>query len=795
MPASRPNREGRNRRMKTIHRKALRDLWRMRGQALAIALIIAAGVALLVMSQATLLSLQNTQAKLYAEQRFSDIWVSVKRAPQSLAERMAAIPGIAEVELRLASAAKLMVRDFDEPVQAQVQTLPKRQNLLHLRSGRLPESPAEILISDAFAEAHGFAAGERLRAIVQGRAQWLTVSGIAVSAEHLYQVKPGTLFPDFKRYAIVWMPEEALAAALDMKGAFNQAVIRLDGSETERDTVARLDRLLARYGSTGATIRKDQISHAILDSEFRQLATMATLFPVIFLAVAAFLLNMVFKRLIALQREQIAILKAFGYRTTEIALHYALIVSLITLFGAALGVALGAWMGQGLAALYQKSFHFPYLNFTVDGQVALLGTLISLLAALAGTAWAVFAAAREPVAEAMRPPAPARYRKTLLETLGLSRLISQPTRMVWRQLEHRPFKALLTILALAFASAIVIMAQFQYASVEHLAAVEYRLASRHDILATFTGLRPHRTLYELRAIDGVDTAEGTRGVPVRISRDNRSKLVTLHGIDSNSTLHHLIDTSLQRIPLPEQGLVLDDMLADILGVQSGEHVWVEILEGRRQHLRLPVVRRIPGYAGLAAYMNLDTLNRTLGDSDLINSARLVVQDGKEKSVLRELDQHPQILGAEERSAGLAALYRMLEENLGIFSTVVLAMALTVNIGILYNTIRMSLSERSRELASLRVLGFRKSEISYILFGEIAILVLASIPVGLLCGYGLAALIAYGLQNELYRIPFIIYPSSYAYTALITLASAALSALAVYRRIHTLDLIEVLKTRE
>ena len=207
------------------------------------------------------------------------------------------------------------------------------------------------------------------------------------------------------------------------------------------------------------------------------------------------------------------------------------------------------------------------------------------------------------------------------------------------------------------------------------------------------------------------------------------------------------------------------------------------------------MRRIPGYAGLTAYMNLDTLNRTLGDSDLINSARLVVQDGKEKSVLRELDQHPQILGAEERSAGLAALYRMLEENLGIFSTVVLAMALTVNIGILYNTIRMSLSERSRELASLRVLGFRKSEISYILFGEIAILVLASIPVGLLCGYGLAALIAYGLQNELYRIPFIIYPSSYAYTALITLASAALSALAVYRRIHTLDLIEVLKTRE
>lgn len=781
--------------MKALHRKAFRDLWQMRGQALAIALVIAAGVALLVMAQATLQSLRDTQAQLYAEQRFSDVWVTLKRAPQSLAAHLSEIDGVAEVETRVVTGAKLAVRGFDEPVQALMQSLPKHQNLLYLRAGRLPQAPDEVLIGDAFAQAHGFAPGERLRATVQGRAQWFTVSGIAVSAEHLYQVQPGSPLPDFLRYTVVWMPEDTLAAALDMRGAFNQAVLRVTDAALIPNVIRALDAQLARYGAGGATARKDQISHAILQAEFTQLGIMARFFPAIFLGVAAFLLNMVFKRLIALQREQIAILKAFGYGTLQVAAHYALIVSLMTLAGAAIGVALGAWMGQGLAAMYQASFHFPYLHFRLDAKVALIGTAVSLLAAWGGTAYAVMAAAREPVAQAMRPPAPARFRQSLLDALGLSRLLSQPTRMIWRQLARRPWKAAFTVLALAFAAAILMLAQFQRASIEFIGAVEFRLNARYDLAVTFADVRPRRVLHELQSIEGVEAAEGSRSVAVRFSHGQYVKSAAIEGLAADGQLRVVKDQALRTVTMPAHGLILDDYLAELLHVQAGDQVWAEVLEGRRRQLSLPVVQRMKNYSGLTAYMDIDALNRALGDDNLINRAYLVVRDGEERAVQHHLDRRPQILGLEARSAGLAALYKMLDDNLGVFAAVVLVMGLIVNIGILYNTMRMNLSERSRELASLRVLGFRKSEISYILFGEIALLVILAIPLGLVIGYGLIFLIANGMQSEIYRIPLVVYPTTYSYVAVVTLASAALSALAIYHRIHRLNLIEVLKTRE
>ncbi|PID54673.1 MAG: ABC transporter permease, partial [Gammaproteobacteria bacterium] len=444
-------------------------------------------------------------------------------------------------------------------------------------------------------------------------------------------------------------------------------------------------------------------------------------------------------------------------------------------------VAFGIWLGQGLAGMYQKSFHFPYLRFVLDWRVAGIGTAVSLLAALAGTAHAVYAAADEPIAEAMRPPAPQHFRKTFLEIIGLSRLLSPSTRMIWRQLERRPVKALLTIVAIAFASAIVMMAQFQKASIEHIAAVEFRLANRHDIAATLIEARPAGVLNELRAIEGVEQAEGLRSLPVRIHHDNHRKLVSLEGIPQGAQLRRLINTALQPVSLPDSGLVLDEMLANILG--------------RQQRLYLPVVQRVPSYTGLAAYMDFDALNRLLGDSDLINNARLTVRSGVENAVLHALDEYPQILGAEERDAGLAALRKIINENLAIFTFIVLVMGIIVNFGILYNTVRMNLSENSRELASLRVLGLSKGEIAYILYGELTILVVLSIPLGLLFGYALSVALVHSFQSDLYRFPMMIYPSAYPYTALITIVSAFFSALAVYPRIHNLNLIEVLKTRE
>lgn len=787
--------------MKALDRKALRDLWHLRGQALAIALVIAAGIAMLVMSQATLDSLRQTRARLYQDYRFSDIWVQLKRAPDNLADRLADIPGVAEVETRVATAGKLQLTSFREPVEALLQSLPDsgqpRQNLLYLRAGRLPAPFAqdEVVVSDAFAEAHRLKPGERLRATVYGRAQWFTVVGVASSPEYLYQIKPGSMFPDYERYAIVWAHRRALAAALDMNGAFNQAVIKLAPGAHEQDVIDALDRLLARYGSRGATGRADQLSHHFLDQEFKQLATMARLFPAIFLGVAAFLLNVVFKRLIGTQRDQVAILKAFGYTTRQVALHYGLIVTLICLLGSAIGVGLGVWLGQHLSGLYRINFRFPFLDFHLGLPVMAAGIGISLLAALGGTGRAVYAAAGEPVAQAMRPPAPERYRRTLAERLGLTRWLSQAARIIWRQLERRPGKALLTVIGLALAGGILMMARFQTGSIFHMVDLEFRLAQQQDISASFVEPTGRGALRELAAIDGVRAVEGVRQVPVRLRHDNHSALTSIQGLPAGASLQRPLDMHLRRVALPPDGLVLGDYLAERLGVKPGDLVWVEVLEGRQKKLQLPVVQLVQAYTGLPVYMDLQALNRALGDGDVVSGALLTVDAAAQTRVLHELDRRPRVAGAETRLGAVRAFFKSIAEFTGVFTWIAVLMGGVVNFGVVYNSARIALSERGRELASLRVLGLTQGEVSTILLGELALLVLVSIPLSFVVGWGLSAFLARGMQSDLYRVPVVLPPSSYAFAALITVLSAVLSSLAVYWRIRRLDLIGVLKTRE
>lgn len=787
--------------MKAIHLKALRDLWLMRGQALAIALVIASGIAMLVMAQATLDSLRDTRARLYQDYRFADLWAGLKRAPESVAARIAETPGIAEVQTRVLAAAKLEVAGFDEPVEATVVSLPDAGapplNRLYLRAGRMPAPFAhnEVLVSDAFAQAHGLKPGGRLRATVYGRSLWFEIVGIAISPEYLYQIKPGAMFPDYQRYAIIWVPRRALAAALNMAGAFNQIVARLAPGANEREAIDAVDRILARYGSRGAIGRSDQLSYNFLEQEFRQLGVMARLFPAIFLGVAAFLLNVVFKRLIGAQRDQVAILKAFGYSTAQVALHYGLIVSLICLAGTAIGVAAGAWLGTLLAGLYQMNFRFPFLDFTLNWPVVAAGAGVSLLAALAGTGYAVYAAADEPVAQAMRPPTPERFRRTLIERLPGAQRLSQPSRIIWRQIERRPVKALFTVIGLAFAGGIMLMANFQGSSINHMIEVEYRLVQQHDISAGFIEPGGRGALGELRALPGVRQVEGVRTVPVRIRNENHQLLTSIQGLPAAGTLHRPVDTRLQPVSLPSGGLVLDGYLARRLGVNVGDSVWVDVLEGRQARLQLPVVQLVQQYAGLSAYMELDALNRALGDGDAISGVLMTVDADAQPRVLHELDRRPRVAGADTRLAAVRAFYRTFAELTGVFTWMAVLMGALVNFGVVYNSARIALAERGRELASLRVLGFTQGEVSYILLGELALLVLASIPAGFAVGYGLCWFLAHSLASDLYRVPVVLHLSDYAFSALVTVASAVLSAVGVWWRIRQLDLIGVLKTRE
>ncbi len=787
--------------MRALNRKMWRDLWHLKGQALAIALVITCGVATFIMFLSTLDTLRLTQASFYQDYRFAQIFTSLKRAPESLRLRIAAIPGVADAETRVVANISLDIDGFSEPVSGKLISLPDagepRLNNLFLRSGKrlTPGRHDEVILSEAFAEAHGFEPGDKITAIINGKRKRLAIVGTAISPEYIYQLRPGSAFPDFERYGILWMSRSAVGNAFDMRGAFNDVSLSLTQAAVAEDVIDRLDLLLRDYGGFGAYGREEQLSNHFLSEEFKQIERSATMFPVIFLGIAVFLLNVVINRLVTTQREQIASLKAFGYTNATIAWHFIKLMMTIVLIGVVAGVLTGTRLGQGMSNLYMDFFRFPYLTFELRPGVVVNAVVSNTVAAIIGTLFAVRAGVKLQPAEAMRPAPPMIYHRTWIERLGLGRWLSQPNRMILRHIERRPIKSLLTITGIAFACGINMTGQFQQDTVGYMMDIHYGMAQRQDLTISFTDPTSYRARYNLERMEGVELAEVFRSVPVKLRHEHREQRTAIIGLSPGTDLRRLLDTELNPVTLPAEGIVMTDFLGQLLGLEAGDTLTVEILEGNRPTREVVVAALVKEYLGVMGYMDIRALNRLLKEGHAISGAYLAIDPRQSDSVFRALKEMPRVASTVQRQNELDNFNKTMDETMIFITTIATLFAVVISFGVIYNSARIALTERGRELASLRVLGFTRAEISYILLGELALLTLIAIPLGWGVGYLLCGAIANNLQSELYRVPTIINTSTYAFATTVVLISALLSGLMVRRQLDRLDLIGVLKTKE
>jgi len=787
--------------MTALDKKLLRDLWLMKGQALAIVLVIVSGVATFVMFISVMHSLNKTRDAFYRDFAFAEVFGSLKRAPESLRARISEIPGVDLVETRVAADVKLDIEGFNEPVTARLMSVPNNGrpllNRLYLKTGRMvdPSKDNEVVVSDAFAQAHGFKPGDSFGAVINGRWKTLVITGIALSPEFVLQVKPGGISPDFKRYGILWMSREAVGTAYDMDGAFNDVVLTLLPGAKFEDVVSRLDAVLDRYGGFGAVGRKDQMSHRFLSEEFRQLDRFAEVFPAIFIGVAAFLLNVVISRTVSTQREQIAALKAIGYSNFDVGMHFTKLVLFIVLIGVVSGIAAGVWLAKGLGRIYMEFYRFPYFDFELRPSVVVAAVVITAGSALLGTLRAVRQAALLPPAQAMRPEPPMSYRKTTLEKIGLGAILSQPTRIILRNIERKPFKALLTVAGISCGCAVMIASGFFSDSVDFMVDVQFRQAQREDMTITYIEPSARRTIHELKGLFGVEHVEPFRTVPARFRFGHRTYRTVIQSFEPNTRLHYLLDTKLKPIELPPSGIVLTDYLADLLAIKVGDQLIVEVLEGNRPVRQVPVVSLVKQYIGVMGYMDRSALNRLMREGDLVSGAYLTVDSREQPAVYRKLVEMPRVAGTAVRMDEIRNFYETQAESMLFFTFIATILAGTIAFGVVYNSARISLSERSRELASLRVLGYTRGEISYIFLGELGVLTLAALPLGFILGRALCAYIVTAVESDLFRVPVVLENETYALGAAVVLLSASVSGLIVRHRLDHLDLVAVLKTRE
>jgi putative ABC transport system permease protein len=787
--------------LRPLDRKLLRDLSAMKGQVFAISLVVAAGVAMFLAYLSNFDSLRLTQATYYDRYRFADVFARATRVPARLHEALAGIPEVAQVETRVIVDVTLDIAELREPATGRLISIPvpRRATLndLHLSSGRWVEAgrPDEVLVGAAFAEAHGLGPGSSITAIINGRRRQLDIVGVALSPEYVYTVRPGELMPDDTRFGILWMERRALAAAFDMEGGFNDVALKLMPGASEPDVIARVDGLLAPYGGLSAVPRAQQLSHWFLDNELSQLQTMGVTIPIVFLLVAAFLQNVVLTRIVAVQREQIATLKALGYSNVEIASHYVKWSLVITLTGVVIGVAGGAWLGSAMVQLYNQYFEFPDLSYRLEPITLVIAVCISLVAGGLGAAGGVLRAVRLPPAEAMRPEAPPRYRQTLIERLGFARWLAPPSRMILRNLSRQPVRASLSIVGIGFAAAMMVVGMFSLDAIDTLIEVQFHMARRQDVTLSFVEVVSAGALHEVERLPGVLAVEPSRSVPARLRVGNRSRQIGIVGLPERPRLNRVVDASGEAVELPPDGLVLSGKLAEILNVRPMDFVTVEVLEGARPVRRVMVADLVDEYMGIAAYMELSALHKLMREADNLSGAVVEVDPAQADALYRRLKAVPAVAGVAVTQAVLDSFNTTIEQNMNLIVFFNVLFSSVIAIGVVYNAARISLSERSRELASLRVLGFTRGEISAILLGELAILTMVAVPLGLMLGYALAALLVSALNTELYRFPLVVSSRTYAWSAITVLVASILSGLVVRRRLDRLDLVAVLKAPE
>ncbi len=795
--------------LSSLHRKLARDLWSLKTQVVSIALVIACGIGGFIATFSMHQSLTWSREHYYDVARFPNVFAIVKRAPATLVEKMRAIPGVSEVETRVQYDTQLDIAGIVPPMIARLIGIdfahPGGMNRLTLRSGRWPQPGAkdEVVVNERFMEARKLPLGIRVNVLLNGKRERLTIVGTVLSPEYIYATRGGGM-PDDEWFAVTWIDARTLAAAFNMEGAFNSVLLRLargaardaaPGS-TARAVAAELDRILEPYGNYGAVGREDQPSHRLVTQEIDELRVIGTVIPTIIMLVAAFILNVVLHRQVNAQRGEIAALKALGYEDRAIALHYLQFASVIVVLGVALGFGIGYWLGREMTELYTDYFHFPELHFRILPWVAGTGALTALVAAFGGALNAIRGVLRLKPAEALRPPAPTEFKPLVIERLGYARLTTPAQRMILRNLERRPLRALFTVAGIAGSVAILVSGTFFTDAVEYLMDVQFNRVQRGEIALGFIEPAAASVVRDLERLPGVEQAETWRAIPVRLRAENRSYRTVLTGYQDDPQLARIVDKDLRVVRPMAGGLLLTGRLADRLGVAPGDRVTVELLEGERVKAALRVAGTVRELAGMNAYLRIEELNRLAREGPVVSGAALRVDRGDEAMLLKRLKEMPRVALVVVTRTLLETFRDTMARTLFFMTTVLTTLAATIAVGVVYNNARIQLAERSWELASLRVLGMTRGEVSVLLLGELALEIAAAIPFGCVGGYWLARLIIAMMRHmEVIEIPLIILPGTYLYAGAVVVAAGVASALIVRHRIDHLDLVAVLKTRE
>lgn len=786
--------------VRALDRKLLRDLQRLLPQASTIALVVAAGIAAFASLRTTYGSLLASRDAYYEREAMPDLFVTLTRAPESALERVRALPGVRSAESRVEGSVRVLLEGDPDPPSGRVISLPDqgepRLGRLVVRAGRLPtpESPVEAAVLESFATSQLLAVGDPLSIVVGGVERRVRIVGTVMTPELVMPMNQGDFAPDPGRVPVLFLRRSALAPSLGLEGAFDSVVVAIEPGTDARALARNVERVLAPFGAPTAIDRDHQASHHVLQGELAQLEGLATFVPALFLAVSAFLVHVVLSRLLELQRSPIAMLRAIGYSRAAIARHYLVLVVLVVTAGALVGLVLGHRLGLSLTALYLDYFRFPDDVYRFDPLTAAVAVFASAAAATLGAGSTLRNVMNTPPAAAMQPPVPPVVRRGWFERLGVARLLGPVLALVAREILRHPARAALSSAGVAFAVAIVVVGRFGYDSIEALMRVQFHEAMREDLSVALTRPAGAHVLGEVSSLPGVVRVEGSRILLATVTNGAARREVAVQTVPRTGILRRIVDRDGRPTAVPTDGILMTDQLARSLGVDVGDPLTITPRAGDSRSFELRVRGLVDEPFGLQVYAEPETLARALREEPRFDALLVRFDPNREAEVLRALRRRPFVAGVVRKRQVIERFASASGAQMRAFTAILSVFAAIIAVGVVYNNARVSLSMRERDLASLRVLGFSRAEISGVLLGEIAVHVFVGIPLGALLGRDWANRIASTVDPETYRMPVRIAAESYLLAAFVVVAASAVSAMLVRRKLDHLDLVAVLKTR-
>lgn len=790
--------------MKVLNKKLIRGIWRSRGQAFAVAMVVMCGAASYICMASAHRNLLLTRDTYYSQYRFADFEIHLERAPRRTVFKLENFPGVRQARPRIVKDVNLDIEGVEEPRVGRLISMPERRrpvlNDVCLVSGRYFEEGVqnEVILSDRFAHENGLALGDRIQVSVGSKKHSLRIVGLGLSPEYVYMIRSvEEIIPDPERFAILWVPEDFAETALAMEAACNNIIGTVHNTDSLDQILDDAEKLLDPYGVFAKTKRENQISARFLADEIKGLEVSAKVVPGIFLGIASMILLVLLNRMVRKERTEIGLLKAYGYTNAAVSWHYLKFALVLAVAGCGVAFFVGQRLARGLIAIYVEFYQFPLLRAQVYPDVLARSMGLAAGAAFVGALMAAWRAAQIAPAESMRPEAPKYAHRIWIE--GFTRLwqsLSFTWKMIARNISRNAFRAGLNVFGVMVSTGVLIMGFFTMDSMYYMLRFQFREAQREDVKVAFPIERGKRAHYEVRRMDHVLRAEPVLQYPFEIRRGWRKKDAVVVGLAQGAHLQKLLDVKRRAVDVGTSGLVLSKRLAQDLDVAPGESVILKPLMGKiKKEKSVRVSKIVKQYLGSSAYMNIDALSRLLDEGFAMNAALLRVEPGKEEALNVSLKDVPGVSAVEIKKHSYEALMDTLAQNMATMNNILVLFAGVIACAVIYNVTSVSLAERQRELASLRVLGFTTAEVGRIVYHENFLLGFLGLLLGIPFGMAICLLLVRLYDTELYRLPYHLERQTFVVAIALTIVFVAFANFAVRHKIKTLDMVEVLKARE